>query len=302
MRYEWNKILHLAETNMEGLIFNSELSFTSQVSYVADRIFDNGDCMLVLVVGPSSSGKTTFTKLLGKRLEYLGVKSHTISTDDFFIDRAKVPLLPNGLKDFDSIKAVDVPLLKRTIRSILNGDWCEIPTYDFISGKSVPNAKLIRLHKEDVVILEGIHAFNPILLDSLHDDRILKVSIQPRSDFDFGNDLILYSDELRLLRRTIRDFMSRGHSFESTITQWNEVIAAEKVNIKPYLDGADYRIDSTYAYELFAYRHCIYDALKAANQAGYEKLLSIMEMIPPFPLTAIPRESLLNEFVKYVTR
>lgn len=300
MRYEWQKIKRMAETNMEGLIFNSELNFTSQVSLLADMLNENTDCKLILVVGPSSSGKSTFTSLLKKRLEYLGIMSHTISTDDFFIDRDKVPFLPNGLKDFDSIAAVEIDLLRRTIKGVLNGEWVEIPYYDFLTGKSRLGDRLIKLHKEDIVILEGIHAFNPTLLENVDDDRVVKVSIAPRSEFDFGDGLILYPDELRLIRRTIRDYSLRGHDFKSTIKQWEAVLAAEKVNIHPYVSTADFRVDSVYPYELFAYKHCVKDNLKEAACEGYEKIVEVLDKVPLLPLATVPNESLLNEFVHII--
>ena len=300
MKYDWNAVEKLARENMEGLVFNSELSFTSQISYISDRIYQNSDCKLVLVAGPSSSGKTTFTKLLGQRLEYLGVKVHTISTDDFFLDREKVPYLPNGLRDYDSLAALDVPRLQETIRAILNGEWVEVPTFDFISGKSKPRADLLRLYQEDIVVVEGIHALNPVFLENEHDERLVRVSIQPRSSFFFDAQLSLLPDDLRLLRRTIRDYGSRGHALQDTIRQWGAVLEAEETYIKPFLDMVDYRVDSTYAYEPFIYKYCIYDYMQKNPCAGYEHLGEVLSRVPSLPLPSIPQESLLNEFVHVI--
>ncbi len=293
--YNWNKIEERARADMEGLVFDSELHFFDQVEAIAAKIYSSKTYKLVMVAGPSSSGKTTFTRLLSEKLKTFGVNVHLISTDDYFFDRDKVPLLENGIRDFDSLSSMDVDGLMEAIRRISNNEDVDVPEFDFMTGRRKKELNRLKLEDGDIVMIEGIHALNPIFVDIPNDSRVCKISIAPRTSIDFGDGCILHPDELRLIRRCIRDFHTRNHSFISTLRQWEEVRKAEKIYIEPYVDGADFKVDSTYAYELFVYKHCIYKQLEEDIES-FGDMLKIFSHVPNLPLAKIPAQSLLNEF------
>lgn len=293
--YNWKEIEEKARENMEGLVRDCELHFANQVDEIASRIISSKAYKLIMVAGPSSSGKTTFTRLLSQRLESFGIRVHLISTDDYFFDRDKVPVLENGIRDFDSLSSMDADGLKDAILHIRNNEDVDVPEFDFMSGKRKKEMKRLTLQEGDIVMVEGIHALNPMFSDIPNDPQVCKISIAPGMAFDFGDAGALYPDELRLIRRCIRDFHTRNHSLLDTLTQWEEVRRAEKIYIEPYVDGADFKVDSTHAYELFVYKHCIYEQLEEEKEA-FADILKKFSQVPYLPLTPMPDQSLLKEF------
>ena len=293
---QWTNVEKMARENLAGLIFNCELNFDRQVDAVAQHLFAMSDVRVVLVTGPSSSGKTTFSNLLCDRLEYLGVKAHYIGLDDFFINRADVPFLPSGVRDYDSLQAIDLPYIRKVIEGVLNAEWVEIPKYDFVTGTRKSEYSLLRLHEQDVVLIEGIHALNPVLVEGFDTSRVCRVGIMPRRTFVMPNGSTLSPDELRLLRRTIRDYYTRNHSFEATAKQWAEVCAADAKHIRPYMSKADYNVDSCYDYELLLYKACMKNLMDACELPVYANIRDALQQVIEVPMTQIPATSLLNEF------
>ena len=203
----WSNMEVLAKKHLSSLIYNSEYNFDSQVIKIADKIYAEKSVKMILIAGPSASGKTTFANLLADRLEFRGVKVHRISTDDFFIDRDKIEVLPNGLLDMDSLNAMDVKLLTFTIESILEGHRVVVPRFDFVEGRRAGDTREILAEDADVTIVEGIHALNPLILGKygIHDDRVVGIYISPRRDFLLPSGRTIAPVELRLLRRILRD-------------------------------------------------------------------------------------------------
>ncbi len=294
----FEQITQQALVSPEGLVFESERRFDHQVEVLAHRIYEVKDISLLMVAGPSSSGKTTFSLKLQSALQDLGVKVHYIGLDDFFIDRDKVPFLPSGLRDYDSPEAMDLPFLRRTLEGVINNEWVEVPTYNFLTGKREKELRLLRIHSEDVVVVEGIHALNPTLLKGLDTSKVCRVGICPRRTFVFPSGVALPPDDLRLLRRTLRDNYTRGHSFEDTAKQWAEVCAAEDKYIRPYLVTADHDVDSSFEYELFVYKHCLKNDLEKVDLPAFANLKLVMREVKDIPLIHIPTGSLLNEFAQ----
>ena len=255
---------------------------------------------MILIAGPSASGKTTFANLLADRLEYYGVKVHRISTDDFFIDRDKIEVLPSGLLDMDSLNAMDVKLLTYTIESILEGRRVVVPSFDFIEGRRAGETREIFAEDADITIVEGIHALNPVILGkyAIHDDRIVGVYISPRRDFLLPSGRTIAPVELRLLRRILRDHYSRGHSLPNTLAQWSEVLKAERVNIYPYVHLASHTVDSVYDYELLVYKRCLGNSLDAAPHKWTDNIREALKEVGDVPDMTIPQTSLLNEFIQ----
>lgn len=293
----WTKVEELATKNMAGLVFNSELNFDFQVHKIAEDLYSKASINIVLVAGPSASGKTTFTCLLKDRMEFLGVKTHVLALDDFFIDRDKIKILPSGVSDFDSINALDLKHLNNTLRSIFKGRTVTLPKFDFLSGIRIKGDKNIEMHDKDLLIIEGIHALNPLILNSKAlEEKALRVFIAPARSIIMDSGEVLEPNDLRLIRRIIRDYYTRGHSLKKTLMQWSEVLQAEQKYIYPHYDKANYYVDSVYDYELIIYKSCLYDKIKEEKMEGLKKVKTILGEVKDFNLPTIPKTSLLNEF------
>ena len=296
----WQQMEFLAKNHLSSLIYNSEFNFDSQVIRIADKIYSERSVRMIMIAGPSASGKTTFANLLADRLEFKGVKVHRVSTDDFFIDRAKLEVLPSGLLDFDSPAAMDVKLLVYTLESILEGRKVVIPTYDFVSGTRSGETKEFIAEEQDITIVEGIHALNPMLLGkyAIDDETICGVYISPRRDFLLPSGRHIAPVELRLLRRLLRDYYSRGYSLEDTLIQWEEVLKAERTYIYPYVHKASFTVDSVYDYELLVYKRCLGTSLDAFPNKWTDNIREVLKEVSDIPNMTIPSTSLLNEFIK----
>lgn len=297
---DWSKMEVLAKHHLSSLIYNSEYNFDSQVIRIADKIYSEESVKMIMIAGPSASGKTTFANLLADRLEFRGVKVHRISTDDYFVDRDKLEVLPSGVLDFDSLKAMDVKLLAYTLESILEGRKAVIPRFDFIEGVRAGDTREIVPESGDVTIVEGIHALNPIVLGKYgeHSEGVTGIYITPRRDFLLPSGRTIAPVELRLLRRILRDYYSRGHSLEGTLAQWDEVLKAERVNIYPYVHRASFTVDSVYDYELLVYKRCLGGSLDACPNKWTDNIREALKEVADIPDMTIPTTSLLNEFIK----
>jgi len=297
----WAYMESLAKNHLSSLIYNSEYNFDSQVIKIADKIYVEKSVKMIMVAGPSASGKTTFANLLADRLEFRGVKVHRISTDDFFIDRDKLPVLPSGLLDFDSLAAMDVKLLAYTLESILEGRRAVIPRFDFIAGARAGETQEIVPEEADITIVEGIHALNPVVLGKygIHNNNmVVGIYITPSRDFLLPSGRTIAPVELRLLRRILRDYYSRGHSLEGTLAQWDEVLKAERVNIYPYAHRASFTVDSVYDYELLVYKRCLGNSLDEQPNKWTDNIREALKEVSDIPNMTIPTTSLLNEFIQ----
>lgn len=294
----WYKVENLASKNYSSFIYNCEYEFLSQVNNIAEDVYSKSACKLILVAGPSSSGKTTFANLLADRLEYKGVKVHRISTDDFFRNRDEIPVLPNGKKDYDSLVAMDLPLLRDAVRAILACGEVHLPSFDFKTGLQTVNSKTIEVLENDITIIEGIHALNPEAIGTYGMESTLArgVFIRPVRTTIMQDGTIITPDELRLLRRSIRDYYTRGYTLEQTLNQWDEVLKAEKDLIYPYRDLAEYQVDSLHPYELYVYKNCFGKIIANSDNKAYSNIKKAFEQIVTKPRVAIPENSLLNEF------
>jgi len=295
----WKDVEQQASQGMTGLVYRSEKHFDSQVEEVARAIFNDQKIRVVFVAGPSSSGKTTFSVLLKHELQSLGIMSHYLGLDNYFINRADVPYLPNGLQDFDSLHALDLPLINESIAGILNNEWIEVPHYNFYTGIRESGHFVLKLMEHDVVIIEGLHALNPIFCQPFDKSRIMRVAIMPMRNIEMPSGRILSKDDLRLLRRSIRDLNTRGYSFEETAKQWSEVRAAENKYIYPYTDTADFKVDSIHEYELFIYKQMMGQYLKDCYVDVFQNARACIAEVSNKQIPDIPESSLLNEFTTF---
>ncbi len=295
----WKEVESQAAQNIAGLVYRSEKNFDNQVEALANAICQDKLIKIVFVAGPSSSGKTTFSKLLQHHLRAKGVMAHYVGLDDYFINRADLPVLPSGVKDFDSIHAIDLPLVHQAIEGILNDEWIEVPKYNFLTGEREDKHFILKLMPSDIVIIEGIHGLNPIFSGPFSKEKSAKVALRPMRNIIMPDGKIMTAEDLRLLRRGIRDVNTRGYSFEDTAKQWKEVRAVEEKLIYPYMKDADFKIDSSHEYELFLYKQSSWKYLKDCYSDEFKNIRDCMAQVSNKSITEIPSTSLLNEFVTF---
>ena len=257
---------------------------------------------IVLVSGPSSSGKTTFTKRLQIQLLANLLKPVSISLDNYFVGRSRTPIDENGEYDFESLYALDLPYLNRDLERLLNGETVELPRFVFEAGESVMSGEKISLEESNILILEGIHALNPELTKMIPDNVKYKVYVSALTAISLDNHNWVPTTDNRLIRRIIRDYNYRGHSVAATIARWQSVRKGEDKWIFPYQENADSFFNSAMLYELAALRYKAELILMEVmpNQPEYGEALRLMKFLSYFNYInddELPRTSLLREFL-----
>ena len=287
------EINSLAKNDKELLISMGEEMYHSQIDFAVEDML-NKQANIILVAGPSSSGKTTTSKLIEKKLEEKGVKCLSVSLDDFFLDREKTPLLPNGNYDYENITALDLKYFNQFISELYSNGCALMPKYNFVSGRREEKYKKVKIDENTKVVIEGLHALNPNLLST--DKKLYRVYICPTSNFDSIDKTIFDYTQLRLLRRLLRDYLNRGRTVEKTLAGWQEVLDGEKLYIDPYKHLADSTIDSTHMYEPLVYANHLLPLLK--NSEIEQELKQKLGVFEKLNKKFVPKNSLLNEFVK----
>ena len=275
-----------------------------QIAEDIDRRFhaEEKPVRLVLITGPSSSGKTTFCKRLSIQLLACGLRPLSFSTDDYFVNRVDTPKLPNGDYDFDNIEAVDYHLLEEHLTSLMNGERVEVPEYNFSTGKREWNGKKIKLAGDTVLIIEGIHALNPLLTQKIDDSLKYKIYISALTSISLDDHNWIPVRDNRLLRRIIRDYNKGAFTARETIAQWKNVCEAEDKWIFPYQETADAMFNSALNIEFAVLRtHAeIILASVPRNCAEYaeaHRLLKFIHFFLPVSDKEIPPTSIMREFV-----
>ena len=294
---------------MEGdaseLIKIAEAFHENKIASIARSIATaNNDCgvRMALISGPSSSGKTTFSKRLGVQLRVLGLDPVLIALDDYFVDREKTPLDENGNYDFEALEAIDLVTLNDHLRRLAAGESVEIPRYDFISGKRQWHEKPLRLSDRSILILEGIHALNPRLTPGIPNDKKFKIYISCFTSVAMDNFSRIPTTDNRLLRRTIRDNATRGNNALRTLAMWPSVRRGEEKHIFPYQENADVMFNSSLFYEISVLRAIAEPILRevpdtAPEYAEAHRMLKFLDNFTPIDPTEIPPTSLLREFI-----
>ena len=257
---------------------------------------------IVLITGPSSSGKTTFCKRLSIQLLACGLHPISFSTDDYFVNRVDTPLLPNGQYDFDNIKAVDCELLEDHLRRLMNGERVEVPEYNFVTGKREYNGKKLKLQNDCVLIIEGIHALNPLLTKGVDDALKYKIYISALTSISLDDHNWIPVRDNRLLRRIIRDYNKGAFTAQQTISQWKNVCKAEEQWIFPYQETADVMFNSALNIEFAVLRihaELILSSVpkNCPEYAEAHRLLKFIHYFLPISDKEIPPTSIMREFV-----
>ncbi|MBE7074816.1 MAG: nucleoside kinase [Clostridiales bacterium] len=295
--FDLGKINELSITNVKKLIEDSEELYHKQVDDVADEIVKNGEYKIILLAGPSSSGKTTTSNLLRKNLAKHGYESVVVSLDDFFVDRELTPRLPNGDYDYENITTLDLDYLNKFADDLFAKGKALMPTFNFITGRREKEYKNLELTNKTIVIMEGIHALNPILFKN-HNSQMYKIYICVNTNFEIDNQMLMPAQKVRLMRRLIRDINNRGMSLEDTFHVWTNVLAGEDIYIKPYKNTADYLINSTHAYEPLMYAYKLLPLLKKEGiNNNTQPLINMLEKCEKLSPKLLPENSLLHEFL-----
>ena len=310
--HQWQDILKLRtigdlnEAITKGfssqLIQISEALQEKKIAKIADEIAQRKGIKMVLIAGPSSSGKTTTCKRLNVQLAVNGIKPIGISLDDYFLDREKTPLDEKGDFDFEHLHALDLPLLNEQLTALFRGDEVELPRYDFPTGKSTKSGKRLKMEENDILVVEGIHALNPELTAQIPKEQIFRVYASALTTILLDNHNYIPTTDNRLLRRIIRDHKYRNVSALETIRRWPSVRAGENKWIFPYQENADAMFNSAMLFELAVIKSQAEPLLEqvpenAPEHAEAYRLLKFLRYIKPIPETQIPPTSLLREFL-----
>jgi len=309
---EWGRILNInnlgdlndsiVNTKPGELINLSESIQDYKLLKIAEAIKQKSkDIKIILMSGPSSSGKTTTARKLSLYLKTLGLNPIALSLDDYFLDREDTPLDENGNYDFESLRAIDIKLFNNQISKMLKGSKVITPTFDFVKGKKTfKNA--IKLEEKDILIIEGLHCLNDALLESIPRKNKYKIYISPLPFLNIDNDNRISMTDLRLLRRMVRDNRVRGYSPSQTLKSWAGVRKGEEKYIFPFQDEADTIFNSTLAYELAVLKTYAEPLLFTVQEDDPEydtalRLLQLLKFVLPMPSQDVPSVSILREFI-----
>ncbi|WP_018910929.1 nucleoside kinase [Prevotella veroralis] len=285
-----------------NLINVSEALQEKKISQIADKIAAKKDIKVVLIAGPSSSGKTTFCKRLSVQLLASGVKPVQISLDDYFVNREETPKDEQGEYDYESIYALNIPLINEQFNALFNGQEVELPKYNFQTGSSEKSGNKLRLEENNVLVVEGIHALNPTLTAQIPDDKKFKIYASALTTILLDNHNYIPTTDNRLLRRIVRDYKYRGCSAQETIRRWPSVRAGENKWIFPYQEQADVMFNTAMLFELAVIKPQAEEVLEQVPENCEEyaeayRLRKFLKYFSPLPFRALPPTSLLREFL-----
>ncbi len=286
------------------LIKISEALHEKKVAQIADMIKHRGDVRLVLIAGPSSSGKTTFSKRLSVQLRVIGYQPVTISLDNFFVDREKTPRDENGDYDFESLYALDLELFNQVMNQLIAGQEVELPKFNFQEGKRYYDGTKVKLSDRGIIVIEGIHGLNPELSKHIDDKYKFKIYVSALTQIGIDYHNRIPTTDNRLLRRMIRDYQFRGYSLVDTLKRWPSVRRGEERNIFPFQEEADVMFNSALIYEFNVLKKHLEPLLREVPETVYEyseavRLLKFLSYFVPIRREEreIPPTSILREFI-----
>lgn len=298
------KINEDAQKHPKEFVNYIEKTFEKQIKETVDYIEKKRlECKILMISGPSSSGKTTTANMIKDELMRRNIWTTVISLDDFYVGIARLPLLKDGSKDFESINGLDIEQVKKSIKGIVYEGFCDMPIYDFSTMAPSTKRRQIKLPENGMIIIEGLHALNPIITEGLPLDSVFKIYVSVENGVKLDDEMIISPKSIRLTRRVLRDFYFRDTSAERTILMWNNVCRGENLYIKPLQAESNIAINTFHAYELCVMGSqmielCssvskdleIYDAIKrlCGKLAKFETIDDVL----------VPKTSLLKEFIK----
>lgn len=298
--YKLNKIIKNDE--IKEYILMDEALHEKKIAKIADEIYKNKNIKVILIAGPSSSGKTTFAKRLELELKLNGIKPKTISVDNYFVERKDTPKDEDGKYDFEAIEAIDTKLLNNDLLQLLNGKEINMPTFNFHEGKKEYKGNKMQLGEDEVLIMEGIHCLNDELTFLIPKEQKFKIYISCLTVLNIDYYNRISTTDTRLIRRIVRDNQFRGYSALHTLKMWPSVNKGEAKNIFAYQEEADVMFNSSLIYELSVLKNYALPLLKEITTEEKEyseakKLISMLEYFESIPSELIPNNSLLREFI-----
>ncbi|MDO4325349.1 MAG: nucleoside kinase [bacterium] len=309
---EWGECLHISNVGMlndavcqgqlHEMIQIQEALQEKKIGMIAEEIAKNPKKKLVMIAGPSSSGKTTFSHRLSTQLRALGLRPHPIAADDFFIDRVLCPKNPDGTYNFEDLQAMDLEFFNQTMQILLDGGSADMPTFNFKTGKREFRGKVLKLEPEDILVVEGIHCLNDEMSYALPAERKYKIYISALTQLNIDEHNPIPTTDGRLLRRIVRDARTRGTSAQRTIAMWDSVRRGEENNIFPYQEQADVMFNSALVYELAVLKQYAEPLLFGIERDAPEfleakRLLKFLDYFLGFGSENIPQNSIIREFI-----
>lgn len=292
------------QIDAKAFVEKAETDYHANIAAIARKIAEeNPVSRLVMLAGPSSSGKTTTAHLLKRALKKEGVGSVSISLDDFYLGENFAPLLPSGKRDFECLEALDVAEIEKCLSELVKNSRCEMPVFDFEQHVPYPHKRQVALRDREVAVIEGIHALNPVLLRDMPSEfHIHRIYISVKQGVrDCAGD-VLGPNDIRLIRRIVRDYHFRQTTPKATLSMWPNVMRGEYRNIKPYRCDADITVNSFHAYELSVLKEPVVRLLSTVPEDCPEhktavKLISGISCIESIDPALVPRDSMIREFI-----
>ena len=298
--YKLNKAIE--ENRIQDVIMLAEALHEKKIANIADDIANKKGVKMILIAGPSSSGKTTFAQRLGIQLRLNGLKPVTISVDNYFVERQDTPRDENGDYDFECIEAIDLKLFNEHLVKLLNGEEIEIPEFDFSVGTKRYNGKKMKLAEDEILVIEGIHCLNDKLTSQIAKNQKYKIYISALTVLNMDRYNRISTRDTRLIRRIVRDYQFRSYSAIHTLNTWHKVTEGEEKNIFPYQEEADKIFNTSLIYELNALKPIAMPLLQEITNdykeyAEAQRLINILKYFREIPNDYVPNNSLLKEFI-----
>lgn len=290
--------------NGEGkdIILLSEALHEKKISQIADQIAQNKEKRVILIAGPSSSGKTTFAKRLGIQLRLNGLKPKTISVDNYFVEREETPRDEYGKYNFENIDAVDLKLLNEHLLNLINGKEIDMPTFDFKIGHKIYKGNKMKLEDDEVLVMEGIHCLNDALTPEIPKEQKFKIYISALTVLNIDYYNRISTTDTRIIRRTVRDSKFRGYDAQKTLSTWYSITEGEEKNIFPFQEEADVMFNTSLVYEINAlkkYAMPLFEKIDKTSKeyAEAKRLCEFLKYFEQIDVEDIPKNSLLQEFI-----
>ncbi len=298
--YKLNKAVE--ENKIKDIIMLDEALHEKKIANIADQIAKNRNVKMILIAGPSSSGKTTFAQRLGIQLRINRIKPVTISVDNYFVERKDTPRDENGEYDFECIEAIDLELFNDHLTKLLNGEEVEMPEFDFHVGTKRYNGKKLKLEPDQVLVIEGIHCLNDKLTSKIAKEQKYKIYISALTVLNMDRYNRISTTDTRLIRRIVRDHQFRGYDAKHTIATWHMVNKGEETNIFPYQEEANSIFNTSLIYELGVLKGMAMPILEEIKQeepeyAEAKRLINMLKYFKTIPKEQVPTNSLLKEFL-----
>lgn len=300
-KYTLEKI-NLFSKNPVEFLANCSQEYHKKADAAAERIFSDTSKKIVMLAGPSSSGKTTTAKILSDDIKTLGGRAYTVSLDDFYHPHSVgYPLDENGKPDYECVEALDIELLRTKLGELAQKGIASLPVFDFRSGERINNSKTIELQENDVIIVEGLHALNPVITDNLNEENLYKIYVSVSSRvYDKNGDVLLSKRDLRFIRRMVRDYSFRSTGVERTFEIWQSVTRGEDKYLFPFEPLADVKINSFHPCEPCVFAVRAINLLSQVQNPGYkekaERLINTLSLFNKTDYSLLPADSLLREF------